>query len=339
MNAILTNENSHSEVTKLPIPDPKDNEMLIKTKGCGICGTDILKINLKLLTKPTVLGHEYIGEVVSVGSEITGYKKGDLVVSAHHVPCFQCHYCNHKNYSMCSHFKKTNFVPGGFSEYIVITKEHADHSTFKIPQDMDWKEAVFTEPLACCVRNIHRLPLKNQDTVLIIGLGSIGLMMASLLNLLDCHVIGIDLDEKRCKESKAFGVNETFTDLNSKDFLTSIEKQTNQRGLDGIIFTAGPATLLPISFKWLRNGGFINLFSHLSGEKTEIDTADLYHKELQIITTYSASPDSLKEAFEILKNKNLNLKRMYGDHYKPQEFDQALKDIADRKILKAMVEF
>ena len=163
--------------------------------------------------------------------------------------------------------------------------------------------------------------------------------MSSLLNLLEVKVIGFDLDDERCRLAQGFGVHSSFTSgLNSEIAKQAIEIITEHRGLDGIIFTAGPAVLLPQAISALRHGGFINLFSHLSGEMAPIDTADLYHKELQIITTYSATPKSLKKSFEILRDNHLDLKRMLT-FYTPEDFNTAIADVISRNSLKAVIGF
>lgn len=339
MKAILIEEQKSAFVTDFPKPQVGKDEVLIRTLGCGVCGTDVLKFNLGLVKKPTVLGHELVGQVVSVGQRVRDFSVGDTLVVAHHVPCFACHDCRHERYSMCAQFKNTNLDPGGFAEFVTISAAHLKHTAFKVPATLDWQEAIFTEPLACCVRNIERLPLLLKDAVVVIGLGSIGLMMTKLLKRLSCTVIGIDLDPARCELGLAYGVDTVFTSTHDGEFLALIKKTDGGRGFDGVIFTAGPAKLLNESLSWVRGGGFLNLFSHLSGERTTIDTATLYHHEIQIITTYSASPDSLKKAFEILCTENLELKKMVAPAYAPGELEKAIEDINHRKILKAVVVF
>lgn len=338
MKSIAIHPNSDIEILDIPIPEPSRDGVLVKTIGCGVCGTDLLKINLRLLKQTTVLGHEYVGTIVKAGPDVRGFHVGDIIVAAHHVPCFQCHYCLHDNPSMCETFKKTNFEPGGFAEYVHLSGKHLAHATFKVPSDIPWQEAIFTEPLACCVRNVNQLNLLKGDVVVVIGLGSIGLMMSALLNRSDITVIGVDLDSKRAESALNFGVKEAFTATDDK-FYDQIRSLTDGRGADGVIFTAGPATMLAKSLMWVRHGGFINLFSHLSGEKSEIDTAEIYHRELRIISTYSSSPDALKEAFEILKRDDLKLRRLFAPPYPPDSFAQAIKDINAREVLKALIAF
>ncbi len=338
MLAIETNTNSTSKVIELEKPQISSKEVLIQTIGCGLCGTDLLKINLKLLKQPTVLGHEIVGRVVEKGDAVSDFELGDFIVVAHHAPCFECHFCQHKSYSMCETFKKTNLDPGGFTEFVRISELHLKHTAFKVPKSMPWQEALFTEPLACCVRSVDQLSLCNNDTAIVIGLGSIGLMMTKLLKRFSCHIIGVDTDPARCENAIKYGVDEVFSNVDSA-FVDSIKKASNNRGADGVVFSAGPATMLNESLSWIRNGGFINLFSHLAGEIGNIDTSELYHRELQIITSYSASPESLKKSFEILRDENLNLRMMFAEPYSLNDFEKAVNDMNERRVLKALIEF
>ena len=196
---------------------------------------------------------------------------------------------------------------------------------------------LFTEPLACCVRNIDRLPLLRGDAVLVVGLGSIGLMMASLLHLQGVKVLGLDLDSVRCKNSLNYGVDKALSSADGHEFAESLEKLSEGRKLDGVIFTAGPAAMLGKSLIWIRDGGFINLFSHLSGESASIDVAQIYHRELQIIATYSSSPASLRKAFSLLRDHNLGLARMISGQYGLEDLEKAVSDINQRKTLKALI--
>ncbi len=332
MRALLTQINGHSEIKNVEIPKIEEGDVLIKTLGVGICGTDILKINHKLLKKPTVLGHEIVGEIYL--SKNSALAVGDKIVTAHHVACLQCHYCRHKNYSMCRHFKKTNIYPGGFAQFVHISKEHIENSLFKIPNHHDWKHYVWTEPLACCVRNVRRLPILAQDHVAIIGYGSIGILLAHFLKILHINVTVFDIDDERLK----FANSNHLASVNPFKNKDLIDNMIQNKPFDGVIFTSGPGSQIPLFMNCVRDGGFINLFAHLSGENPSLDIAEFYHREIQLITSYSPSPESLKEAFELIKAERITLGDLFVT-YRDDEFDQALKDIQERRIYKGLVVF
>src|SRR5439155_4089309 len=158
------------------IPSITEQELLVKVHGCGLCGSDIIKI-VQQAPPPVKLGHELTGTVVERGRDVTNFAVGQRVVVAHHVPCGTCHYCSHGNYSMCATFKASNIDPCGFAEYIRVPTEHVQHTTLPLPGTLSAEEGSFVEPLACCIRAVRRTPLLAGDSVVVIGLGSIGLLM------------------------------------------------------------------------------------------------------------------------------------------------------------------
>src|SRR5574344_28384 len=96
---------------------------IVKVLGCGLCGSDIVKLREHIAGDGKVLGHEIVAEIVEINSD-TSFKKSDIIVTSHHIPCGNCIYCKNGNISMCKHFKSTNIVPGGFSEYVYLSDEH-----------------------------------------------------------------------------------------------------------------------------------------------------------------------------------------------------------------------
>ncbi len=332
MNTLSLNPDGQFTPLTMAVPQVPDGGILVKTLACGVCGTDVLKVVNRLVTKPTVLGHELVGTVSSISKSVTNFAVGDRIVAAHHVPCFKCRYCRHGNISMCAAFKTSNFVPGGFAEYVALSAEHLQYTTFKIPDSLPTEEALFLEPLACCVRNLDRLPLLSGDTIIVVGLGSIGLMTAALLHLRGCKVIGLDLDSTRREQAKLFGIDkaqERFdSSLYDKDSLP-----------DGVILTAGPAQLVSQSMEWVRSGGFVNLFSHLEGEEVKLDSSAIYHRELTLNASYSASPDALREAFKILSTDNLKLRRLLAAPYTLLDLPKAIDDVIARRVFKAAIMF
>ncbi len=162
-------------------PDISDKEILIQMKACGLCGTDIHKITEELVPAGSVLGHEYAGEVVAVGKEVSEFRPGDRVTGGIHVPCFTCEQCSRGHYTLCPEFKKTNIHPGGFAEYIKLPEEHVKHLLYKIPDGMSYSKASLAEPVACCIHGQKAVDIHAGDRVLVMGAGPIGLIHSQLL--------------------------------------------------------------------------------------------------------------------------------------------------------------
>jgi L-iditol 2-dehydrogenase len=168
-------------IEEMPAPAPTTGELVVRVRACGLCGSDLAKMFQQRLSAPTVLGHEIAGEVVRVGAGVSAFQVGDRVVVAHHVPCFGCHYCRHGNHSMCRSFKQSHLVPGGFAEEVLVPAEHVKLTTLRLPEQLSFDTASFTEPLACCLRSMRRWNLQPADVILIVGLGPMGLLMAQLV--------------------------------------------------------------------------------------------------------------------------------------------------------------
>ena len=178
---------------------------IVRVLGCGLCGSDIVKLKQNLVKSGTVLGHEIVAKIVDIDSE-TNFKKDDVIVTSHHIPCGKCEYCKNGNISMCRHFKETNIIPGGFSEYVFVSEEHLQNVAYLKPENLSNDEAAFYEPLGCCIRAVKRAGLRQNSTALVIGLGSIGILMAQALKAFGMKVIGCDLISSRVELLKNLGI-------------------------------------------------------------------------------------------------------------------------------------
>ena len=169
-------KNGKFEVVDMDMPELKEKGAIVRVTGCGLCGSDIVKLKHNSVPDGTVLGHEIVGKIVKIHSD-TDFMVGDEIVMGHHVPCFDCTYCYGENYSMCRKFKHTNIIPGGFAEYIYVSEDHLMNTVFNVTASITDEEISFTEPLACCIRCVKRTKVDFNSNVLVVGLGTIGLLM------------------------------------------------------------------------------------------------------------------------------------------------------------------
>lgn len=306
---------------------------IVKVSGCGLCGSDIVKCSQHLSKNGTVLGHEIVGEIVELNSS-TDFKVGDRIVSSHHIPCFECEYCKHENYSMCTHFKKTNLIPGGFSEYVYLSEEHLKNVAYKIPKNITDEEISFYEPLGCCIRAIKRASLMKNDSVLVVGLGSIGLLMAQGLKAFGMKVFACDLIEDRIKIAKEHGI-ESFNSLDiekSKEFIYS---KTNNLGANAVFMTSGADKAIDLAFKTVRNGGEILIFAS-TPKNFGYPNNEIYYRELKILGSYSPSPKDLEESFNLLKDKKVVMKNLTKT-YELNDLQKAIDDTINNITFKAYI--
>ena len=253
---------------------------------------------------PAVLGHEVVGQVLEVGPGVRRFAPGDRLVVAHHVPCFHCHYCRRGSPSMCRHFKRVNLDPGGFAELVRVPAPNVEHAAFRLPTEMTEETASFTEPLACCLRAVKRSRVAAGDTALVVGLGSIGCLLAQLLALDGVQVLASDLLEDRRALGRRMGALVFDTDAVLD---AALREATDGRGADLVIVTAGGAAVLPAATARVRDGGTLHYFAGGAGESLPLSLGALYHRELTLTATYSSSPAELEEAFALLAGDRIRV--------------------------------
>lgn len=296
---------------------------IVKVLGCGLCGSDIVKLKHKLVKSGTVLGHEIVAQIVEIDSE-TNFKKDDVIVTSHHIPCGKCEYCKNGNVSMCRHFKETNIRPGGFSELVFVSDEHLKNVAYLKPENLTEEEASFYEPLGCCVRAVKRASLRENSTVLVIGLGSIGIIMAQALKAFGMNVIGCDLLASRVQILKNLGI-ESFT-LN--EMCESIKA-------DGVFMTSGSDKAIDTALKFVRDGGKILVFSS-TPQNFGYANNEIYYRELTVLGSYSPAPIDLKDSLELLATKQVSVSGL-STVYTLDKVQKAINDTLENKIMKAYI--
>jgi len=297
VKAAVFTGSGRTELRDWPDPTAGAGELLVRVSGCGLCGSDIVKVTSPGTHAPAVFGHEVVGEVVEVGAGVTRFTLGQRVVVAHHVPCFTCHYCRRGSPSMCRQFKRINLDPGGFAERCRVPAPNVEHATFALPDAMSGELASFTEPLACCLRAVKRSGAAAGDTALVVGLGSIGCLMAQAFQLAGARVFGSDLTPRRRALGRHTGARVFDAD---SELDGALQQATEGRGADVAMLTAGGAALVPWAAARIRDGGHIHYFAGGDGLALPLALADLYHRELTVSSTYSSSPAELREAFDLL---------------------------------------
>ena len=306
---------------------------IVKVLGCGLCGSDIVKFKHKIVHDGAVLGHEIVAQIIEINSD-TDFKTGDKIVTSHHIPCGECKFCRHGNVSMCTHFKQTNIFPGGFSEKVFVSEEHLKNVAYKIPANLSYEEISFYEPLGCCIRAIKRCNLTEGDTALIIGLGSIGLLMAEALKALGYRVMGCDLIGERIALANKMGI-QAFSSRNLQEFASIIKGETNDYGADCIFMTSAADKAIDTALASVRQGGKILVFSS-TPNNNGYPNNEIYYKELTVLGSYSPSPADLKDSYELLSAGRVNVKKLTTT-YSLKDIQQAFDDTISNKIFKAYI--
>ena len=306
---------------------------IVKVIGCGLCGSDIVKFREHISNDGTVLGHEIVAEIVEINSN-SGFKVGDTIVASHHIPCFRCAYCKGKSYSMCEHFKETNIVPGGFSEYVYLSEEHLLNVTHLKPKNLSNEEVSFYEPLGCCVRAVKRAELSPLSNVLVVGLGTIGLLMAQTLRAFGMTVHGCDIMPDRIHKAQSLGIN-AFNSSDLEFAHKRIYAHTNNIGVDCVFMTSGADAAISVALETVRLGGKILVFSS-TPKNLGYTNNDIYYKELTVLGSYSPRPQDLETSLQLLTNGEVNVKNL-STVYPLEKIQEAFNDTISNKIMKAYI--
>lgn len=329
-------KNGKFEVVDMDKPELKEKGAIVRVTGCGLCGSDIVKLKHNSVPDGTVLGHEIVGKIVQIHSD-TDFMVGDEIVMGHHVPCFDCTYCYGENYSMCRKFKHTNIVPGGFAEYIYVSEDHLMNTVFNVTASITDEEISFTEPLACCIRCVKRTKVDFNSNVLVVGLGTIGLLMGQAARELGFKAYGVDLLDERVELAKKFGFEDAFKLGDLRETVSDMKLTVNPSGFDAVIMTSGADKALDLAFASVRDGGTINVFSSVKSDETAYPNNQIYYRELTVTSSYSSSPVDLEDAFEFLQNNRVKVEGL-STRYPLEKLNEAVADTLSNKIMKAYIE-
>lgn len=348
MNAITYYSYDNIRVENRSIPAITDHELLVKVHGCGLCSSDIIKIVQKS-APPVILGHELTGTIIECGDAVSNFAVGQRVIVAHHVPCGTCHYCRHGNYSMCAAFKSSNIDPCGFAEYIRVPAQHVLHTTLPLPDSLTAEEGSFVEPLACCVRAVRRTPLLPGDSVVVMGLGSIGLLMVQAVKAIGgrsvdgangangengVRVYGVDVLPERLALARSLGADEAFLAPSDEQGLRHIlAPLTENRGADAAIITAAGTRPFLQALAAVRNGGSVNIFAAHVGT-APINLEAVYQQELSISSTYSSSPEELRIALDLLTSRKVRVANLISHRLPLAQFAEGVALMQQRAALK-----
>jgi L-iditol 2-dehydrogenase len=315
MKALVYQGINDVRLETVPVPKIGPGEILVRVHTCGICGTDLKKIATGSHSAPRIFGHETTGEVAAVGDGVTRFGVGDRVAFFHHIPCGECYYCRHKVFAQCALYKKVGctagFEPsgGGFAEYVRVMDWIVEKGVAKIPDGVSHEQASFMEPVNTVWKAIDVIAPKRGETLLVIGQGPIGIMLAILAERAGARVITSDLFPQRLTIAKGFGLQEVI-DASRTDTVEFIRHQTEGRGADAVILAVPGTKLIETAIQAARPGGRIMLFAQTVREQATIDPAAICVDEKTLLGSYSASIDLQHESTDWVFSQAVDLARL-----------------------------
>ena len=346
MRAAVYVGDSKVEVREVATPEIGAGELLVRVEACGICHTDLKKIEYNLLPPPRIYGHETSGVVVRAGAGVREFREGDHVAVFHHVPCLECYYCRLRVYAQCQTYKRVGvtagFEPagGGFGQYVRVMDWIVKRGVEKIPKEVPFENAAFVEPVNTCLKAVVQCDPQPGEVVFIAGQGPIGLLFTMLVRRTGARIVATDTIARRRELSLRCGADRCW-DPRSTDVVGEIRELTEGRGADLVIVAASGKQIAAQAVDASRPGSRILLFAQTSDqERVEFSGASICKEERTIFGCYSASVDLQRQSAELVFSGQLPVQDLIS-HRLPLEkihlgFDLALHP--DEQSMKMIVQ-
>ena len=320
---------------QVPEPTPAAGEVVIQVEAATTCGTD-LKVwrrggHAKMLTPPTLFGHEGAGRIVAIGAGVTNWRVGDRVVANNSAPCMKCFFCQRREYSLCPNLTWNN---GTFAEYIKIPAAIVQHNLLQIPDQVPSLLAAMTEPLACVLHGISRSQVKPHDRVVVLGDGAIGLMFVAVLSEYT-EVILWGGNNKRLEIGEKLGAARTFNYHQVTDIPNTVRELTEGWGADVVIEATGIPTVWEKAIACARPGATVNLFGGCPKDTTiTLNTEQVHYSEITIKGVFHNTPEYVKSALSLIASGTISFDLLISEQRPLQDLEQVFMDMKARKVIK-----
>ncbi len=327
---------------EINVKEPAEGEVLVKVEAALTCGTDVKTYRrghpLLIKETPSGFGHEFSGTIYKVGENVTEFKPGDRVVAANSAPCGECFFCERGEENLCENLYLLN---GAYAQYITIPSRIVEKNLIKLPDNVSFRQAAFTEPLANVAHGIARTPINPGDTVGIVGIGPIGLMFARLAKLKGARVIAMGRNPLKLKAARDFAEVDEVIDLKKypdpKDFILS--QTPENRGLDVAVECVGLPEIWESMFNIVRRGGTVHLFGGCSsGTTVNIDTRRIHYDEVNVVSVFHHTPKYFREALNLISSGKVDVEKLITKTMQMKYAKKALQMHQNGEAIKILLE-
>lgn len=289
MKALLLTAPSHLEFTDFADPVPADDEVLLRIRACGICGSDIHGWDGSSGRRrpPLIMGHEAAGEILAVGPRVTKWKAGDRVTFDSTIYCGECAYCRSGEVNLCDNRRVVGVAPveyrqhGAFAEKLCLP----ERILYRLPDTISFEHAALIEPVSIAVHAVRRVTVAPTDTAVVVGAGMIGLLVIQTLRWAGAKtIIAVDLVDSRLAVARDVGATHTINSGSTSDVAGEIAKLTGGRGADLAFEVVGANATLQLAIASLRRGGRAVLVGNLA-PKTDFPLQAVVTRELSLFGT------------------------------------------------------
>jgi len=304
MLAAILYGKGHVQIERIPVPEIGPGDILVRVRAALTCGTDVKVFrrgyHARMIVPPAVFGHEFAGDVVAVGAEVTRFHPGQRVVAANSAPCLQCFYCNRGKLNLCDDLLFNN---GAYAEFIRVPARIVERNTYEMAPHLKYQDAALAEPLACVVKGLEDSGVQAGDTVAVIGVGPIGSMFVRLAKLRGARVIAVGRRRSKLEQTLQLGADRAIATEETLDPVAAVRELTGGHGADIVIEAVGRPETWNWSVEMLRRGGVVNFFGGPpSGTRVELDTNLLHYSEITCKASFHHTPRTFREALDIVES-------------------------------------
>jgi L-iditol 2-dehydrogenase len=330
---LYSQEDLRLEILADPIPTV--GEVVIEVAAATTCGTD-LKVwrrggHAKMLTPPTIFGHEAAGRIIALGAGVTDWQIGDRVVANNSAPCFDCYFCQRQEFSLCANLTWNN---GTFAQYLKIPAPIVQQNLLHIPTDLDAALASMTEPLACVLHGVARSGFNPDSRVVVIGDGAIGLMFVAVMASQCQSVWLFGGNDSRLAVGETLGAARTWNH-HQLDIPTTVRDLTQGWGADIVIEATGVPSVWETAIACGRPGATINLFGGCPKDTSiSVNTDRLHYSELTLKGVFHNTPKYVRAALALLASKQISFELLISDRRPLSELAQTFEDMKNRQVIK-----
>jgi L-iditol 2-dehydrogenase len=310
-----------------PEPRAGPGEVTVRLAACGICGTDLEKLRGNYRTAG-ILGHEPVGRIAAVGSGVAGLTEGDRVFVHHHVPCLACDVCRRGDTTFCPTYSSTNLDPGGFAELFRASADHvAKGAVLPLAPRVDWPTGALLEPAGCALTALRKVGLPAEASVLVLGLGPVGLLYARLVKVLGASWVGgTEISALRRSAAERGGIDAAVDPRDPEAVRELVRKATGGRGVDLAVAASGHPSVARTAVEQVRRGGTVNLFGlPEAGSRLDVDLQQLYLRGVRVVPSYATTEPEIREVHRLVAEGRLRIADLVSHHRPLSEIVEAFR--------------
>ena len=326
MRACVLLEPGRLEIRDVPRPEPGPGEVVVRVRAALTCGTDVkaLRRGHPKFPMPTPFGHEFAGDIAAVGAGVRGFHVGEAVLATPTAPCGSCYYCRRQQQNVCDTLMET-MVLGAYAEFVKLPARVVRQNLYRKPAHVPFGVGALLEPLSCVLHGLGRIPLRPDDTVVLIGAGAISLLHVLALRALGTErIVLVGRSPRRAEYARDLGVPTVLTGepAAARDAVLAC---TDGRGADVVIECTGQVEVWEAAPALARHGGHVVLFGGCApGTRVCLDTQRLHYDQVQIVSPFHATPQAVRRAYDLLVSEQFAGHRLLSGNVPLQDVREAL---------------